>query len=77
MNHCFVTAGDITGVPSSLTFNPNTQQQCFTVDYVNDTVYENTESEQLVIDVSGSGLGVTVDTARLDINDKNSKFINS
>ena len=77
MNHRFVTAGDITGVPSSLTFNPNTQQQCFTVDYVNDTVYENTESERLVIDVSGSGLGVVVSSTELAVNDKNSKFINS
>ena len=73
----FVTAGDITGEPPSLPFGPNTQQQCFTVDYVNDTVYENIECEQLVIDVSGSGLGVTVDTARLNVNDANSKFINS
>ena len=71
-------AGDISGIPSNLTFTTSSQQQCFTVSYIDDNIYENTESGRLTVDVSGTGLGTgTPSSTTLRIVDNNSKYISN
>lgn len=51
-------ASDVSGVAQSVTFTPSSQQECFNVSYLVDTIYEMTEGARLTIETRDSGLEV-------------------